>query len=97
VRHNLELLRAAVRAYPSASVLACEGGWSAVIQLPSTRSEEALVLELLNHDHLLVHPGYFFDFERESYVVVSLLVQPDIFERGLMRLLARATEHRPQP
>lgn len=97
LRHNLESLRAAVQAFPSASVLTCEGGWSAVLQLPSTRSEEALILELLNHDHLLVHPGYFFDFERETFVVVSLLVEPDVFERGVARLLARATEHHPQP
>ena len=92
VQRNLSSLRAAAAAYPSVSVLTCEGGWSAVVQLPAVRSEEALVLELLNDDHLLVHPGYFFDFERESFVVVSLLVGPDVFDRGVARLLARATQ-----
>jgi alanine-synthesizing transaminase len=97
VCHNLASLRSAVAAHPSVSVLTCEGGWSAVIQLPSTRSEEDLILELLNDDHVFVHPGYFFDFERESFVVVSLLVEPDIFDRGVARLLARATHAIQEP
>ena len=97
IGRNLSSLRRAVAAYPSVSVLTCEGGWSAVVQLPATRSEEALVLELLNHDHLLVHPGYFFDFERESFVVVSLLVEPDTFDRGVARLLARALDSIREP
>ena len=58
----------------------------------ATRSEETLVLELLNEDHVLVHPGFFFDFEREAFVVVSLLVEPDVFDRGVARVLARATD-----
>jgi aspartate/methionine/tyrosine aminotransferase len=93
VRRNLASLRALVASYPSAQLLPCEGGWSAVLQLPSTCGEEALVLELLNDDHLLVHPGYFFDFERETFVVVSLLVDADTFDRGVARLLARATRN----
>ena len=88
---NLAALRAAITDYPAATVLTCEGGWSAVVQLPAFRSEEALVLELLNDDHVLVHPGYFFDFPNETFVVVSLLVEPDTFIRGVTRLLARAT------
>jgi aspartate/methionine/tyrosine aminotransferase len=97
VRHNLAALRDAAAAYPSIGVLRCEGGWSAVVQLPSTRSEEALVLDLLNDDHILVHPGYFFDFPRESFVVVSLLVEPAMFARGVARLFARATDSIQEP
>jgi hypothetical protein len=40
---------------------------------------------------VLVHPGYFFDFAREAFVVVSLLVKPEQFDRGIARLLARAS------
>jgi aspartate/methionine/tyrosine aminotransferase len=92
LRINLAALRSAAAAYPAACVLPVEGGWSAVIQLPATRGEEALVLSLLSDDHVIVHPGYFFDFERESFVVVSLLVEPILFARGIGRLLARATD-----
>lgn len=91
VRRNLESLRALAAAHPSTSVLRVEGGWSAVLQVPQLRSEEALVLELLAKDDVLVHPGYFFDFDREAFVVVSLLVEPATFDRALTRLLARAT------
>ena len=64
-----------------------EGGWSAVIRVPSTRSEEDLVLDLLRRERVLVHPGYFFDFAREAYVVVSLLPDPAVFEEASARLL----------
>jgi aspartate/methionine/tyrosine aminotransferase len=67
------------------------GGWCAVLQVPSLVSEEALVLALLEHDGVLVQPGYFFDFPREAFVVVSLLVDPGVFDAGVRRVLARAT------
>ena len=87
---NLRVLRDAAAASPAVTVMNVEGGWSAVLQVPAYRSEEALVLELLTEDHVLVHPGFFFDFEREAYVVVSLLAEPSEFDRGIRRLLARA-------
>ncbi|RPJ70675.1 MAG: pyridoxal phosphate-dependent aminotransferase [Acidobacteria bacterium] len=86
---NLETLRAAA-AHTPCSVLRVEGGWSAVVRVPATRSEEQLVLELLEHDGVLAHPGYFFDFPREAYVIVSLLPRPSVFADGIGRLLARA-------
>jgi aspartate/methionine/tyrosine aminotransferase len=91
IESNLAALRQLAVGFPSVTVLRCEGGWSAVVRLPALRSEEALVLELLRDDHVLVHPGYFFDFDRGSFVVVSLLVEPSVFTRGVTRLLARAT------
>lgn len=92
IARNLQHLQEAVRATPAISLLPVEGGWSATLQVPSYRSEEALVIELLTADHVLVHPGYFFDFERESFVIISLLVEPSVFDRGVARLLTRATE-----
>jgi aspartate/methionine/tyrosine aminotransferase len=57
--------------------------------VPATRTEEDLVLELLERDRVAVHPGYFFDFAREAFVVISLLPPPDVFARGAGRLLER--------
>jgi alanine-synthesizing transaminase len=88
---NLRALRQAGAAAPEVSVLTVEGGWSATVQVPRYRSEEALVLELLTAERALVHPGYFFDFEREAFIVLSLLVHPEIFERTIGRVLARAS------
>lgn len=90
VRRNLDSLRKLAGAHPSVNVLRVEGGWSAVIQVPQLRSEEALVVELLEKDDVLVHPGYFFDAPREAFVIVSLIVEPATFDRAVTRLLARA-------
>ena len=87
VRQNLDVLRATAMAFPACDVLPVEGGWSAVVRVPSMRSEERLVLDLLEHERVLVHPGYFFDFPREAYVVVSLLPPPDMFADAVTRLL----------
>jgi aspartate/methionine/tyrosine aminotransferase len=89
LRRNLGALRAQAAAFPAIAVLPVEGGWSAVVQVPATVSEEALTLTLLEKDDVLVHPGYFFDFPREAFVVVSLLVEPGLFDSGIARLLAR--------
>jgi aspartate/methionine/tyrosine aminotransferase len=72
-------------------LLHADGGWYGVLRVPAVRSEEQLALELLREDHVLVHPGYFFDFAHEAFVVVSLLPRTDDFARGVGRLLARAT------
>jgi hypothetical protein len=58
--------------------------------VPSTRAEEELVLELVERDGVLVHPGFFFDFPHESFVIVSLLPEPAVFAEGVGRMLERA-------
>jgi aspartate/methionine/tyrosine aminotransferase len=87
---NYDTLQSTSASHPSVDVLTTEAGWSTVIRVPATRSEEQLVLELLERDHVLVHPGFFFDFPHEAFVVVSLLPQPDVFREGVQRLLERA-------
>jgi aspartate/methionine/tyrosine aminotransferase len=69
------------------SVLPPEGGWSVVLRVPATTSEEALVLRLLDDAHVLVHPGYFFDFAGEAFLVASLLPEPAQFEEAMRRLV----------
>ena len=92
IRANYRTLRRLAADHPASRVLRAEGGWYAVIQAPATRSEETLVLELLERDHVLVHPGYFYDFPREAFLVVSLLPDPDLLSQGVRRVLDRA-EH----
>ena len=67
-------------------VLNVEGGWYAVLQVPRTRSEEEWALTLLAERDVLVQPGFFFDFESEAFLVVSLLTAPDVFEEGVRRI-----------
>jgi alanine-synthesizing transaminase len=90
VRRNDRELRRLSGAYPSIDVLPCEAGWSAVVRVPSTRSEEDLVIELLERDSVLVYPGFFFDFPHEAFLVVSLLPEPSAFVEGVSRVLERA-------
>lgn len=86
---NLDQLRVRTVATPSCRLLYAEGGWYAIVQVPTLVPEEELVLELLRVDHVLVHPGYFFDFARESFLVVSLLPEPALFLEGVSRMLGR--------
>jgi alanine-synthesizing transaminase len=74
----------------SLELLDVEGGWSAVLRVPATTGEERLALELLQEDGVIVHPGYFFDFPHEAFLVVSLLTRPEDFRRGLQRVIERA-------
>jgi hypothetical protein len=59
--------------------------------VPAFRPEETLALELLEREKILVHPGYFFDFPHEAYIVVSLLPAEDKFGDGFERALILAS------
>ena len=85
---NLASLERALTGDSPVSLLSPEGGWSAVLRVPATETEEALVLRLLNEFHVIVHPGYFFDFATEAFLVVSLLQATDDFAEGTRRVLA---------
>ncbi len=86
-RRNLDTLSEVSRSHPACDVLRADGGWSAVLRVPSIRKEERLVLDLLEQEHILVHPGYFFDFPREAFIVVSLLPPEDVFTDAVARVL----------
>lgn len=88
IRANDRVLRDAAAAHPACSVLASEAGWYAVVQVPALESEETLVLDLLERTGILVHPGYFFDFEREAFLVISLLPDPLTFSPAVETLFS---------
>ena len=86
IRENYDCLERTVREHPSCTLLPAEAGWYAVVQVPAIRPEEAIVIDLFEHTGILVHPGYFFDFEREAFLVVSLLPEPDVFASAVRTL-----------
>ena len=90
ILENHRLLQRVVDRHPACRRLRAEAGWSGVIRVPSIHSEEDLAVDLLEHDHVLVHPGYFFDFPHEAFVIVSLLVPADDLRDGLECVLTRA-------
>jgi hypothetical protein len=88
VRGNLLFLEQQTKNSPC-DVLDVEGGWYAVVQVPTTLTEEEWALSLLEEENVLVHPGYFFDFDREAFLIVSLLPPPEVFESGVQRIMER--------
>jgi alanine-synthesizing transaminase len=88
---NLAVARVLASRYPSCDLLPVEGGWSAVIRVPAVRGEDALVIDLVRREHVIAHPGYFFDFPHEAFLVVSLLPPEARFADGLERLLRLAS------
>jgi len=87
---NLAAGRRIAASFPACDLLPVEGGWSLLVRVPARRSEEQLVLDLLEQERLLVHPGFFFDLPYETFLVVSLLPSPDDFADGFARLLRHA-------
>lgn len=57
-----------------------------MLRVPAVRTEEGLCVALIEQRGVLVHPGYFFDFPTEAYLVVSLLTPPEVFDEGMARI-----------
>lgn len=87
VRANLAELDRQLKGHQSCSRLVTEGGWYAVLRVPSARSDEALALELLTTKNVYIHPGHFYDFPSDGFLVLSLIVPEAEFARGLSHLL----------
>jgi alanine-synthesizing transaminase len=82
---NRARLARTVRELPALAAPEGEGGWAATLGLPDQRDEEAWTMELLGQG-IVVHPGHFYDFARDGYVVVSLIVEPARFDTALTRI-----------
>jgi alanine-synthesizing transaminase len=88
VRKNLAELDKQLSAQSSCARLDMEGGWYAVVRVPATRSDEDVAIELLNAQGVYVHPGHFYDFPTDGYLIVSLIAPEPDFNGGIKRLLS---------
>ncbi len=89
LNRNYEMLSHKFLLNPNIRLLKCEGGWSAVISFGNMLiPEDDFVFNLLERKNVLVHPGYYYDFDKEGYAVISLLTDTDILEEGINRLLS---------
>jgi alanine-synthesizing transaminase len=84
---NLAELDAQLATNSHCTRLKVEGGWYAVLRVPVTRSDEELAIELISKHDTLVQPGYFYDFEGDGYLVLSLITPKDEFASGVERVL----------
>ena len=69
--------------------LPADGGWYAVLEVPRVHDEDAWAELLVREEGIIVHPGYFFDFDRDGFLVLSLILPPDSFAEGVRRLVRR--------
>jgi len=84
---NLSALDGMLRESKSLTRLDREGGWYAILRVPVTGTDDDLTVALLDRCSVLVHPGHFFNFTREGFLVLSLITHKDKFREGGQRLL----------
>jgi alanine-synthesizing transaminase len=87
IQTNVEGLRAAAASESWLELLNADGGWSAVVRIPAKASEEEVVVDLLASRDTLVHPGFFFDFPHEAFLILSLLPEPPVFAEAVGRIV----------
>jgi aspartate/methionine/tyrosine aminotransferase len=87
VRTNLAELDHQLEHQKTCQRLAVEGGWYAVVRVPVTRSDEDLAIDILQQTSVLVHPGHFYDFPSDGYLIVSLLTPAAEFREGTQKML----------
>lgn len=88
IRHNLQELDYQLSRQKTCERLHVDGGWYAVLRVPALQADEDLAIDLLRKVAVLVHPGHFYDFPSDGYLVISLITAGDIFREGVKRVLA---------
>jgi aspartate/methionine/tyrosine aminotransferase len=69
-------------------LLDADGGWYAVLRVPADQPDEERILHLIREQNVIVHPGHFFDFPTDGFLVLSLITPAEDFCEGVQRLLA---------
>jgi alanine-synthesizing transaminase len=87
VLDNLTELDRQLAAQQACQRLSVEAGWYAVLRVPVMQTDEELAVKLLRHKSVLVHPGHFYDFPSEGYLVLSLITEKAEFAEGIRRVL----------
>jgi len=87
VQKNLMELDRQLAGQQTCQRLHVEGGWNAVLRVPVTRSDEELAIALVREQSVLVHPGHFYDFPSDGYLVLSLITPETEFGEGIAKVL----------
>jgi hypothetical protein len=85
---NLAELDLRLASRSQCSRLEIEGGWNAILRVPAVRPDEDTAIDLLESLGVYVHPGHFYDFPEDGYLVVSLIVGREVFSEGISRLFS---------
>jgi alanine-synthesizing transaminase len=87
VRTNLQELDRQLSYQKSCERLDVEAGWYVVLRVPATQPDEELAIDLLRKLAVLVHPGHFYDFPSDGYLILSLITPAKEFREGTSRIL----------
>jgi aspartate/methionine/tyrosine aminotransferase len=88
VQKNLAELDRRLRRQKSCGRLEVEGGWNAVLRVPAIQSDEDIAIQLLDEKSVYLHPGHFYDFSGDGFLVVSLITPEKEFAEGIRRVLS---------
>jgi alanine-synthesizing transaminase len=88
VTGNLAELDRQLATQKPCSRLEIKGGWYAVVRVPATRTDEEVALDLIEKKDVYVHPGHFYDFPVDGYLIVSLIAPQNDFAEGIKRLVS---------
>ncbi|HWC16736.1 MAG TPA: pyridoxal phosphate-dependent aminotransferase [Terriglobales bacterium] len=87
MRCNLEFLDDKLKVFSAIDRLRVEGGWYGVLRVPVRQSDEDLAIDLIDQQHVIVHPGHFYEFPQDGFLVLSLITPYKEFCEGVLRLL----------
>jgi aspartate/methionine/tyrosine aminotransferase len=87
IRNNVQEFDRQLARQKTCERLRVDGGWYAVLRVPALQSDEDLAIDLLRKVAVLVHPGHFYDFPKDGYMVLSLITPPEEFREGVNRIL----------
>ena len=86
---NRKFLAQSAAPFSNITLPPVHGGWYAPILIADKATDEERALQLLKQEDILIHPGWFYDFSLEGFIVVSLLTRPDILARGISTIFGR--------
>jgi alanine-synthesizing transaminase len=87
VKENLAALDSLLASAPAISRLEVQGGWYGVLRVPALMSGDALAIRCMEQERVIVHPGYFYGFDGDGWIVLSLLPPAEEFAEGIRRLM----------
>lgn len=87
IKTNFKFLEDSAKSEKKIKLLGYEGGWYCVIKIKGKIDDDNFALKLLEEKYVFIHPGYFYDFEKDGYIVISLILPEQVFKTGIERIL----------
>lgn len=87
VQQNWKYLRSQIAPRNCCKLLDAEGGWYAVVETQRNETDEELAIQLLRDAAVLVHPGHFYDFPSDGFLVLSTITPVEEFRCGTAKLV----------